>query len=86
MLKNDTRSLSPPHLGGGWGEASLLCVFVIQGQTPASSSSFSNVTNAPGHRLGVSCCLPASTAWTLGFVWGKTEPGGAQPGSVSCVL
>ena len=49
MLKNDTRSLSPPHLGGGWGEASLLCVFVIQGQTPTSSSSFSNVTNAPGH-------------------------------------
>lgn len=79
MLKNDTGSP-----GGGWGEASLLCVFVIPSQTPASPSSFSNVTDAPGHCLGVSCHLPAGTAWRLGFVWGKTEPGGAQP--ALCIL
>lgn len=42
VLKNDAGSLPPPPRGGG----SLFSVFVIPGQTPASSLSFSSMTNA----------------------------------------
>lgn len=45
MLKNDTVSVPP---------APLLWVCVIPGQTPASSLSFSTMTNAPAHRPAAS--------------------------------
>lgn len=43
VLKNDAGSLPPPPPRGG---PSLFSVFVIPGQTPASSLSFSSMTNA----------------------------------------
>lgn len=66
MLKNDTVSLPP---------APLLWVCVIPGQTPASSLSFSTMTNAPVPVPRCLITLPADAASRWPLSWRRAPLG-----------
>lgn len=83
MLKNDTVSLPSAVPCPPPGGLSTLCVSVISGQTPASSLSFSSMTNAPAHGLPVSSQSARDTASQPAFVL-ETSPDGDTLSPPSC--